>query len=209
MAEEEVKNDIPQDEQGQSSEATKDSADVGEGTPVEADKPAEQAEPVEASAEPAGEPEKEAVEEKEGEKPKKKEPEPERQDITTLHERTIAAMSYFGFLAIVPFYLKKDSEFCRFHGKQGLLLAIIFFMGKLFTVIDLIMDIVLILQVFVMFRMGFAALSGRWKKMMFFYDWSCELEEALTIKTKEQELEEVALKPNEIKGDSEKEEIGK
>lgn len=127
----------------------------------------------------------------------KKIKEPERQDMTTLHERTIAAMSYFGFLAIVPFYLKKDSEFCRFHGKQGMLLAIIFFMAKLFTVIDLVMDLVLILQVALMFRMGFAALSGRWKQMAFFYDWSCQLEEALSLKTKEQEIEEVGLKPNE------------
>jgi uncharacterized membrane protein len=181
-------------------------------TPVEAEKPAEQAEPAEVpAAEPEKEaqPEKEAAEEKEGEKPAKKEPEPERQDMTTLHERTIAAMSYFGFLAIVPFYLKKDSEFCRFHGKQGLLLAIIFFIAKLFTVIDLIMDIVLILQIFVMFRMGFAALSGRWKKMMFFYDWSCELEDALALKTKEQELEEVTLKPNAIKEESEEKEEDK
>lgn len=150
-----------------------------------------------------------AEELKEEAKPEKKKSEPERQEVTTLHERTIAAMSYFGFLAIVPFYLKKDSEFCRFHGKQGLLLAIVFFMAKLFTVIDLLMDIVLILQIVVMFVMGFAALSGRWKKMMFFYDWSCQLEDALTLKTKEEELEEVTLKPNEIKNDSSKEEVTK
>ena len=136
---------------------------------------------------------------------KKKKEEPERQDMTTLHERTIAALSYFGFLAIVPFYLKKDSEFCRFHGKQGLLLAIIFFIAKLFTVIDLLMDLALILQIYIMFRMGFAALSGRWKKIAFFYDWSCQLEDALSLKTKEEELEEVGLKPNEIKEGSEEE----
>lgn len=128
----------------------------------------------------------------------KKAPEAERQDVTTLHERAIAAMSYFGFLAIVPFYLKKDSEFCRFHGKQGLLLAIIFFMAKLFTVIDLVNDLALILQVAIMFRMGFAALSGRWKKTPFLYDWSCQLEEALTLKTKEEELDEVPLKPEQL-----------
>jgi uncharacterized membrane protein len=178
--------------------------------PPEAEKPAEEPEtqetPVAETVEESVKADKEEkVEEKEEKKPKKVK-EPERQDMTTLHERTIAAMSYFGFLAVIPFYLKKDSEFCRFHGKQGLLLAIIFFIAKLFTVIDLIMDIVLILQIFVMFRMGFAALSGRWKKMLFFYDWSCELEEALTLKTKEEELEEVTLKPNEIKEEETEEE---
>lgn len=157
------------------------------------------------SGEGTGEAVKDDTHEKEG----KKEKEPERQDMTTLHERTIAALSYFGFLAIIPFYLKKDSEFCRFHGKQGMLLAIIFFMAKLFTVIDLLMDVVLILQIVVMFRMGFAALSGRWKKMAFFYDWACQLEEALTLKSKDEEIEEVALKPEEFKEESKTEEAKK
>lgn len=138
----------------------------------------------------------------------KKQAEPERQEMTTLHERTIAAMSYFGFLAIVPFYLKKDSEFCRFHGKQGMLLAIMFFIAKLFTVIDLLNDLALILQIVIMFQMGFAALSGRWKKVPFFYNWACQLEEALTLKTKEEELEEIALKPSEIKTEVRETEAG-
>lgn len=138
------------------------------------------------------------VESSVAESPAKKAPEPERQDVTTLHERAIATMSYFGFLAIVPFYLKKDSDFCRFHGKQGLLLAIIFFMGQLFTVLDLVNDLVLIFQVVIMFWMGFAALSGRWKRLPLLYDWSCQLETALTLKTKEEELDEVPLKPDEL-----------
>lgn len=149
------------------------------------------------AAESAEAPKQEASAEAEGETKPKKQKEPERQDMTTLHERTIAAMSYFGFLAIVPFYLKKDSEFCRFHGKQGMLIAIMFFIAKLLTVLDLFNDLALILQVIIMFRMGFAALSGRWKQMPFFYDWACQLEDALTLKTKEQEMEEVTLKPNE------------
>jgi uncharacterized membrane protein len=132
--------------------------------------------------------------------------EPECQDMTTLHERTIAAMSYFGFLAIVPFYLKKDSEYCRFHGKQGMLLAIVFFLAKLFTVIDLIFDLMLILQVILMFMMGFAALSGRWRKLPVGYKWACQLEEALTLKTKEEEENEVGLKPNQVNDSEESQE---
>lgn len=124
---------------------------------------------------------------------------PEREDVTTLHERTIAALSYFSFLAIVPFYLKKDSEFCRFHGKQGLLLAIIFFLFRLFMVIDIITDVVLILQGITVFVFGFAALSGRWKRIPFIYGWACQLEEALSLKTKEEEEEADTLKPNQLK----------
>lgn len=129
--------------------------------------------------------------------------EAERQDLTTLHERTIAAMSYFGFLAIVPFYLKKESEFCRFHGKQGLFLAIFFFLAKLLTVIDFVFDLMLLMQVALLFLMGFATLSGRWKKIPFGYEWACQLEEALTLKTKEQEEDEVGLRPNQVSAEAE------
>jgi len=126
---------------------------------------------------------------------------PERQDMTTIHERTIATLSYFGFLAIVPFYLKKDSEFCRFHGKQGIIIAIIFLIARFFTIIDFVMDFVLILQAIILFYMGFAALSGRWKKIPFVYDLSCQLEDALTLKTKEEEEANVGLKPNNVNVD--------
>ncbi len=108
-------------------------------------------------------------------------------EMTTLHERTIASMSYFGFLAIVPFYLKKDSKFCRFHGKQGLLLAIIFFIARLFSVLDIIMDIVLSAQVLLMFYMSLSALSGKWKRLPFLYDWSCQLETTLSLDLKKEE----------------------
>lgn len=139
------------------------------------------------------------------EKPKEKEKKPsskkeeEIQEMTTLHERTIAALSYFGFLAIIPFYLKKDSKFCRFHGKQGLTLAIIFFLAKFFSVLDLIMDITLILQAIIALWMGFVALSGRWKEMPLVYKWSCQLEESLSLKTKEEEAEQLTLMPNQVK----------
>jgi uncharacterized membrane protein len=105
----------------------------------------------------------------------------ENNEPTTLHERSIAALSYIGFLAIVPFYLKKDSKFCRFHGKQGLLLAILFYFCKLLMVLDVLMDLVLVLQFFVFVIMGFAALSGRWKKLPYIYESACKLEKSLSI----------------------------
>jgi len=136
------------------------------------------------------------VEEK---KDKKKPVEEEIQEMTTLHERTIAALSYVGFFAIIPFYLKKDSKFCRFHGKQGMLIALIFFFAKLLLVIDFLMDLALILQFIIFIWMGFAALSGKWKKMKWIYNKACQLEDQLSLKTKEEEAEEEALKPGEVK----------
>lgn len=128
--------------------------------------------------------------------------ESERQDVTTLHERTIATLSYIGFLAIVPFYLKKDSEFCRFHGKQGMTLSIIFFIASLLSIINFLFDLMIALQVSIFFVMGFSALSGRWRKLPLIYDWSCQLEDALTLKTKEQDLQDLAMKPNQVKPES-------
>lgn len=119
-------------------------------------------------------------------------------EMTTLHERAIAALSYVGPLAIIPFYLKKDSKFCRFHGKQGLVLTIAFFIAQLLTVIDFVMDLFLILQVAIFFWMGLAALSGKWKKMILFYEWGCKLEDTLSLKTKEEEEEEAQLKPDQV-----------
>lgn len=129
------------------------------------------------------------------------EQEDEIQNMTTLHERTIAALSYVGFFAIVPFYLKKDSKFCRFHGKQGMLIAIIFFFAKLLLVINFIMDLALILQFAIFVYMGLATLSGKWKKMPWIYDAACQLEDQLSLKTKEEEEEEVEFKPGEVKSE--------
>ena len=143
----------------------------------------------------------EAVGEKKDDTEKKEEKPKEEviEEMTTLHERTIATLSYIGFFAIVPFYLKKDSKFCRFHGKQGMLIAIIFFSLSLFKVLGLIMDLVLILQFVIFLWMGFSALSGKWKKFPFIYNASCKLEDALKLKTKEEEAEDEALKVGETK----------
>jgi len=122
-------------------------------------------------------------------------------EMTTLHERTIAALSYVGFLAIIPFYLKKDSKFCRFHGKQGLLIGMIFFFAKLLLVIDLLSDLALILQFAIFVYMGFATLSGKWKKFPWVYNMSCQLEDQLSLKTKQEEEDDIRLKPDQVKPD--------
>ena len=128
-------------------------------------------------------------------------PEEVAEEMTTLHERAIAALSYISFLAIVPFYLKKESKFCRFHGKQGLLIAIIFFFAKLLLVINFIMDLALIAQFAIFIYMGFSAIAGRWKKFPWIYEKACQLEDQLSIKTKEEEEqeEEYRLKPDQVK----------
>jgi fumarate reductase subunit D len=42
----------------------------------------------------------------------------------TQEERAFAALSYMWVLVLVPILLKRESEFCQFHAKQGLVLFI-------------------------------------------------------------------------------------
>lgn len=39
-------------------------------------------------------------------------------------DRTLSAVGYFGFFCILPLVLRPKSDFCRFHGKQALAVAI-------------------------------------------------------------------------------------
>jgi uncharacterized membrane protein len=146
-----------------------------EPAPQEATQPAEE---TQESSEPAAAEEQESPEETHD----------EIDDMTTVNERTIALLSYIGFFAIVPFFLKKDSKFCRFHGKQGMLYAVMFFMAKPLAILDFFDDLVMILQIIVFVSMGFAALSGQWKEGPF-YKKACQLEKALILKSETQSAE--------------------
>jgi uncharacterized membrane protein len=44
-------------------------------------------------------------------------------------DKAFGAIAYLGILFIVPLLAKKDSEFCMFHAKQGLVLFIIDVVG--------------------------------------------------------------------------------
>ncbi len=46
-------------------------------------------------------------------------------DLLTHGEKFLAMIGYISFLCILPLVLKKDSEFCQFHGKQGLVILVI------------------------------------------------------------------------------------
>lgn len=46
----------------------------------------------------------------------------EKKDIK--ENKSVALLSYIGFLFLVPLLIKKESKFCKFHAKQGLVLCI-------------------------------------------------------------------------------------
>ncbi len=76
----------------------------------------------------------EAVQEKSEEKEKVTEATSNLEDVTK-SEKFLASLGYFGFLCVLPLALKQDSEFCKYHGKQGLMLAILFFFMSAIAVI--------------------------------------------------------------------------
>lgn len=47
-------------------------------------------------------------------------------------EKLLAAIGYLSFLCVLPIVLKPQSAFCQFHGKQALVLAILFFLTDMF-----------------------------------------------------------------------------
>jgi fumarate reductase subunit D len=52
---------------------------------------------------------------------------PEKKDIED--NKIVAALSYLNILFLIPLFLKRDSAFCQFHAKQGLVMLIIFLLG--------------------------------------------------------------------------------
>lgn len=49
-------------------------------------------------------------------------------------EKIVSAIGYLSFLCILPLLLGKDSKYCQHHGKQGLVLVIIFFFYKFISI---------------------------------------------------------------------------
>ena len=43
--------------------------------------------------------------------------------------KAITFLSYLGILAIIPLLVKKDSPFAQFHGKQGIVLFVVWFVA--------------------------------------------------------------------------------
>jgi len=41
-------------------------------------------------------------------------------------EKILSAIGYFSFFCILPIVLKPKSEFCQIHGKQGMIITIVF-----------------------------------------------------------------------------------
>ncbi|OGY41514.1 MAG: hypothetical protein A2Y67_00465 [Candidatus Buchananbacteria bacterium RBG_13_39_9] len=52
--------------------------------------------------------------------------------------KVVAAIGYISILCLIPLLLKPKSQFCKFHGKQGLILLIAGFINMVIGIIPVI-----------------------------------------------------------------------
>jgi uncharacterized membrane protein len=82
--------------------------------------------------------------------------------------KNVAALSYLWILFLIPLLSKKDSKFCQFHAKQGLILFILSLLTW-FPVLGWLLFLVLVVvSVFAILKV----LNGEWYKIPYVYDWS-------------------------------------
>ena len=89
-------------------------------------------------------------------------------DADVNNNKTLAAIGYIGILCLLPLFMKKESKFAQFHGKQALVLFVIeiliYFVNRGFYIYFL--TSILSLVVLVLSIMGLIqALGGKWWKL--------------------------------------------
>ena len=88
------------------------------------------------------------------------------QDIE--ENKTVAALSYVWILFLIPLLLKRDSKYCQFHAKQGLVLFVISLIAW-FPLFGWLIGLALIaVSVISLVK----TLAGEWWKIPYLYDWS-------------------------------------
>ncbi|OIO37539.1 MAG: hypothetical protein AUJ72_04325 [Candidatus Omnitrophica bacterium CG1_02_46_14] len=94
-------------------------------------------------------------------------------------ERILSALGYISFLCVLPLVLRTESDFCQFHGKQALVLTMIFFFVNLlagvFFVFRFLLPLLLFIEFIVIVVAIIKALRGGWWRIPFVYEWSQSL----------------------------------
>jgi uncharacterized membrane protein len=97
------------------------------------------------------------------------------QDKDIEENKVLAALSYIGFLVLVPLLAKKDSPFCKFHAKQGLVMLIIFIVGCLIFWIPVIGWLIWIIAVVLDILALIQALQGKYWEIPVVGNWAKKL----------------------------------
>ncbi|MDD5342547.1 MAG: hypothetical protein PHH01_00985 [Patescibacteria group bacterium] len=85
---------------------------------------------------------------------------PNEKPVTSQDDKLMGALSYLWILSVVMLVIKKDSEFVKFHARQGLILFIVSFLWFI-PVVGWIVNLAVLLMIVIGF---FKAYSGeKWE----------------------------------------------
>jgi len=62
----------------------------------------------------------------------------EQAESPHIEERVLSAIGYAGVLFLIPLFLKKDSHYCQFHGKQGFVLFMAWIVNTMIAIIPIL-----------------------------------------------------------------------
>ncbi|HTW96133.1 MAG TPA: hypothetical protein VMD74_00545 [Candidatus Methylomirabilis sp.] len=83
-----------------------------------------------------------------------------------------ALFSYIYILFLIPLLAKRDSKFCQFHAKQGLVLFVIDIVASLFMWIPAIGQLLMLALAIISIIGIIKVLNGEYWKIPYIYDWS-------------------------------------
>lgn len=78
--------------------------------------------------------------------------------------KAVAALSYISILFVIPLILKRESKFCQFHAKQGLILFFFNWM-LLIPVLNLVFLVIIVVSIV-------KTVDGKMWEIPFVYEWS-------------------------------------
>jgi uncharacterized membrane protein len=83
-----------------------------------------------------------------------------------------AIFSYIYILFLIPLLAKRDSKFCQFHAKQGLVLFVVDIIASLFGWVPLFGQLLMIAVAIVSVVGIIKVLNGEYWKIPYIYEWS-------------------------------------
>ena len=111
-------------------------------------------------------------------KKEKKEKEVIVEDTQAVEEgKSLAWLSYFGLLLLIPLLVKPDNSFCKHHAKQGLVILLFYIGLVVLNIIPVIGQIIWVLGAITLFVLSIIgivnSLQGKyWKAPLGIYDIS-------------------------------------
>lgn len=93
----------------------------------------------------------------------KSKPEVDQKDVA--ENKTVACLSYIWILFLIPLLGKKDSKFCQWHAKQGLILFLVEVIGSLIFWIPFFGWLALILVIILAVMGVLKTLAGEYWEM--------------------------------------------